>query len=233
MKKWLKYSIFAALAGLIIGGGIAIDYFGLIPEKSYSASHFGITTIHSSVDFNGNGIDDYSDLVAGARLDAQNRPKYNGSYYAGGYPPEEIGVCTDVVWRAFRKAGYSLKDMVDADIAARPGAYTNIVTADPNIDFRRVTNLRIFFEKYAVSCSVDKENIADWQPGDIVVFGNDKHIGIVSDKRNKDGQPYILHNGGQYQREENYLPEATVTARFRFDASRLPAEMLIAWEAEA
>ena len=230
MKKWLKYSISAALAVVLIGAFWAVDYFGLIPEKSYSASHFGIQTLHSSVDFNGNGIDDYSDFVAGARLDAQNQPAYNGSYYAGGYPPEKIGVCTDVIWRAFRQAGYSLKDMVDADIAARPGAYPHIETADPNIDFRRVTNLRIFFEQYAVSLSVDKEDIADWQPGDIVIFGNDKHIGIVSDKRNKEGQPYILHNGGQYQREENYLPEAKVTARFRFDASRLSEEQLIAWE---
>lgn len=230
MKKWLKYCVLTALVLLLVGGIFAIDYFGVIPEKSYSASHFGITTLHSSVDFNGNGIDDYSDLVAGARLDAQNRPKYDGSYYAGGYPPEEIGVCTDVVWRAFRKAGYCLKDMVDADIVARPEAYTNITTADPNIDFRRVTNLRIFFEKYAISLSTDVNDIADWQPGDIVVFSNDKHIGIVSDKRNKDGQPYILHNGGQYQREENYLPEATVTVRFRFDASLLPEEMRIAWE---
>lgn len=32
----------------------------------------------------------------------------------GGYPPDNIGVCIDVVWRAFANAGYSLKDMVDA-----------------------------------------------------------------------------------------------------------------------
>lgn len=230
MKKWLKITLGLLLIFVLLGGGFAIDYFGLIPEKSYSSSHFGIQTLKSAVDFNGNGIDDYSDFVAGARLDAQNRPKYDGSYFSGGYPPEEIGVCTDVVWRAFRRAGYNLKEMVDADIAARPEAYPHITDADPNIDFRRVTNLRIFFEEYGISLSVDKGEIADWQPGDIVVFGNDKHIGIVSDKRNKEGQPYILHNGGQYQREENYLPDAKVTARFRFDASVLSKEGLISWE---
>ena len=31
-------------------------------------------------------------------------------------PPDTEGVCTDVIWRAFKNAGYSLKDMVDEDI---------------------------------------------------------------------------------------------------------------------
>ena len=230
MKKWLKYVLLAALLALIIGGFWALDYFGLIPERKYTASDFGITTLRSTVDFNRNGIDDYSDFVAGARLDAQKRPRYDGSYYAGGYPPEDVGVCTDVIWRAFHQAGYSLKDMVDADIAARPGAYPHIEKADGNIDFRRVTNLRIFFEKYCTSLTTDVGAIDSWQPGDIVVFGNNKHIGIVSDQRNENGQPYIIHNGGQYQREENYLPEAQVTARFRFDASLVREELLVAWE---
>ena len=41
--------------------------------------------------------------------------------------------------------------------------------------------------------------------GDIVIFGRNDHIGIISDKRNKDGIPYLIHNAGQPNREEDIL----------------------------
>ncbi len=226
-SKNFKVIALALLAVLLIGGVWAAWYWGLIPRKSYTAADFGIDTLVSSVDFNQNGIDDYADLLAGAKKDAKNHPRYDGAYCAAGYPDEDVGVCTDLVWRAFREAGYSLRDMVDVDIAARPEAYPHIQKADTNIDFRRVTNLRVFFSRYGQTLTTDISAIGEWQPGDIVVFGNNKHIGIVSDKRNKNGQPYILHNGGQPVREEDYLPRAEVAAHYRFDASLIPAELLM------
>lgn len=229
-KKIFFWIISLFLVLLIVCCYFAADYFNLLPQKSYIADDFGITTIHSEIDFNENGMDDYTDILLGARIDAENHPKYDGSYYAGGYPPDNIGVCTDVVWRAFKNAGYSLRDMVDHDIALRPEAYPNIEQRDNNIDFRRVRNLRVFFEEYAISLTVDIEEIAEWQPGDIVIFGDDKHIGIVSDKRNADGQPYIIHNGGQLKREEDYLKRGVVTGHYRFDASKLEEFTLIAWQ---
>ena len=198
--------------------------------KIYTAEDFGIDTILSSVDYNGNGTDDYTDILLGARKDAENRPTYDGSYHAGGYPPDDIGVCTDVVWRAFKNAWYSLRDMVDKDIRTRPEAYPKITNPDSNIDFRRVRNLRIFFDTYAISLTLDINEIAEWQPGDIVIFGEDKHIGIISDKRNKDGQPYVIHNGGQRNREEDYLRKSTVTGHYRFDASKINQEVLVNWQ---
>jgi uncharacterized protein YijF (DUF1287 family) len=195
----------------------------------YSASRFGLETVYSTVDYNQNGVDDYTDILLGARIDAENRPTYDGSYFDGGYPPDNIGVCTDVVWRAFKNAGYSLRDMVDRDIMNRPEAYPAIKKRDNNIDFRRVRNLRVFFDTYAVSLTTDIDAIAEWQPGDIVIFGDNQHIGIVSDKRNFRGQPYILHNGGQKKREENYLPKGKVTAHYRFDAALIPEEVLAPW----
>ena len=119
--------------------------------------------------------------------------------------------------------------MVDRDVMNRPEAYPAIKKRDNNIDFRRVRNLRVFFDTYAVSLTTDIDEIAEWQPGDIVIFGSNQHIGIVSDKRNHKGQPYILHNGGQRKREENYLPRGEVTAHYRFDASRIPEEVLAPW----
>lgn len=207
-----------------------LNYFNLLPKKTYSAEDFNIETIYSSMDFNNNGSDDYTDLLLGARADAKNHPTYDGTYCEGGYPPDDIGVCTDVVWRAFKNAGYSLRDMVDQDIIARPEAYPKIEKRDNNIDFRRVRNLRIFFEEYAISLTLDTTEIAEWQPADIVIFGDDKHIGIISDKRNRDGQPYVIHNGGQPNREEDYLDRATVTGHYRFEASQIEETVLVEWK---
>ena len=201
----------------------------LLPHRSYSAADFGIQTIHSSCDYNNNGQDDYTDFLMGAKADAKKHPRYDGVYQAGGYPPDDVGVCADVIWRAFKNAGYCLRDMVDADIAARPSAYPNMDTRDPNIDFRRVKNLKVFFETYAISLTTDPTQIDQWQPGDIVIFRDDKHIGMVSDKRNADGWAFMLHNSGQPNREEDYLPQDPPTSHFRFDASLVPPELLLPW----
>lgn len=207
-------------------------YFFILPVKTYTAEDFNIVTTHSSVDFNQNGIDDYTDILLGARKDAENHPKYDGSYYEGGYPPDNIGVCTDVVWRAFKNAGYNLREMVNNDIIDRPEAYPWIEEPDDNIDFRRVVNLRVFFEKYAVSLTLDTKQIEEWQPGDIIIFRDDGHIGIVSDKRNKNGRTFIIHNGGQPKREEDYLKRGVVTGHYRFDASLIDEDVLVAWDEE-
>jgi hypothetical protein len=184
----------------------------------YAAEDFGIETVRSSNDQNGNGIDDYTDIMLGARADAEKRPVYRSDYYKGGYPPDTEGVCTDVIWRAFRNAGFNLKDMVDADIASSTSAYPRVNgSPDPNIDFRRVPNLKVFFERNALSLTLDTSKIEEWQPGDIVTYG-DYHIAIVSDRRSKDGKPYIIHNMGQYNREEDALTYSKISGHFRFKA---------------
>ncbi len=231
-KKASFYVITISILFVLSISFFVLDYFNLIPKKHYTAEDFRIETVKSETDFNNNGVDDYADILLGARKDAQNKPKYDGKYIDGGYPPDEIGVCSDVIWRAFKNAGYNLRNMVDNDIAARPDAYPLIEKPDTNIDFRRVRNLRIFFDKYAVSLTTDINNIAEWQPGDIVIFNNNKHIGIVSDKRNSEGQVYIIHNGGQPNRDEDYLKRtnATVVAHYRFDASKIDKDILVPWE---
>lgn len=194
-----------------------------------SMEDFSIPRISSSCDANNNGVDDYTDILLGAKADAKKHPKYDGRYWAEGYPPDEIGVCTDVVWRAFRNAGYSLRDMVDQDIAAFPQDYPAAPVRDRNIDFRRVKNLRVFFDKYAVCLTLDIFDLSSWQPGDIVIFGDDTHIGVVSDLRDKNGVAYLLHNGGQPNREEAYLSSHRPVAHYRFDASLVPEPVLVLW----
>lgn len=229
-KRSFIIGLAIVFGAIVLGVGTFFAYYyNLLPQKSYTSEDFNIPVIYSNSDFNHNGTDDYTDFLLGARRDAENHPKYDGAYYEGGFPPDNIGVCTDVVWRAFKNAGYNLRDMVDRDITERPEAYTSIERRDANIDFRRVSNLHIYFEKFAVSLTTDINQIGEWQAGDIVIFGNDKHIGIVSDKRNKNGQPYIIHNEGQPIREEDYLKRGTVTAHFRFDASLIDSDYLIEW----
>lgn len=174
-------------------------------EKVYYAEDFGIQTIKSNTDFDNDGIDDYTDILEGAKIEAKNKPTYRSAYYLGGYPPENEGVCTDVIWRSLKNAGYLLKDMVDEDIKNNVSLYPRVEgKPDPNIDFRRVPNLIVYFKRNHISLTIDLTQISEWQPGDIVVFSND-HVGIISDKRNERGVPYIIHNAAQPNREEDGL----------------------------
>ena len=150
-------------------------------------------------------------LILGARKDALAMPAYVNAYYAGGYPPENEGTCTDLVWRAFMEADIVLKDLVDEDIKANRERYKHIAYRDPNIDFRRVQNLAIFFENNAEILTTDVYDTQAWQAGDIVVFGNYEHIGIVSDIRNANDIPYLIHNNDQPVREEDRLEYGSYT----------------------
>lgn len=218
-KRWLACGICILAAGVAVL--VLCGRLGLLPERTYTAEDFGIERVVSPTDCNQNGVDDYTDILLGAREDARRHPRYHSAYYAGGYPPEDEGVCTDVIWRAFARAGYSLKDLVDADIAANIEEYPRVEgRPDPNIDFRRVKNLRVYFERNATVLTNDPGEISQWQPGDIVIFG-ESHIGIISDKRNRNGVPYLIHNAGQLKREEDalqsYHRHTPITGHYRFE----------------
>lgn len=214
-RRFSKKAIILFIVVLLLAVGIfELNYWNLIPQKTYTAKDFGIETIQSDRDENNNGVDDYTDILLGARAYVATDPKYKSDYYIGGYPPTGEGVCTDVIWAALENAGYDLKDMVDADIAAHPDAYPAIDEPDPNIDFRRVKNLAVFFERNALSLTTDVKDIAAWQPGDIVVYT--KHIAIISDLRDKDGVPYIIHHAGQPVFEEDALTRYEIVGHYRW-----------------
>lgn len=204
--KFLKKLLFCVLLiFLIVGMIVVIAIFYENHRKVFWTQDFGIETIVSSKDYDNDGIDDYQDILQGAKIEAKNKPKYKSAYYVGGYPPDDEGVCTDVIWRSLKNAGYNLKDLIDEDIKNNVESYPRVEgKPDPNIDFRRVPNLKVYFEKNQISLTTDLNNIKDWQPVDIVIFGS-THTGIISDKRNKKGIPYLLHNGGQRLREEDIL----------------------------
>ena len=223
MKKFFVVFVITFILFLYAILIFLINHSNVIPcfEKIYYAEDFGITTLKSNIDFDNDGVDDYTDIMLGARKDAENCPTYKSAYYAGGYPPDDEGVCTDVVWRAFKNAGYNLKDLIDEDIKNNTSEYPRVAgKPDPNIDFRRVPNLISFFSRNAISLSTDLSQIADWQPGDIVTFEK-SHVGIISDKRNKNGVPYLIHNGSQKNREEDileiYILHSEISGHFRWN----------------
>lgn len=66
-KLCARCAVFAAAAALLLAAVFILIYFDPFGEKVYTSEDFGINTVHSAVDFNGNGIDDYTDLLLGAR----------------------------------------------------------------------------------------------------------------------------------------------------------------------
>ncbi len=197
MKK--RYVVLCALiVFLLICCLVADSFLHFLPHRTFDDTHFGIERYQSITDRDNDGIDDQSDIYAATLSYLATKPKYKSKYYAnGGYPDDQYGVCTDVVAFALRDAGYDLRELVDADIAAAPDAYPDIEKADKDIDFRRVRNLSVYFKRHTTTLTTDLNDIDEWQAGDIVIFP--KHIGIVSEKRDRKGRPYLLHLANPFQ----------------------------------
>lgn len=196
-KKNIIFIILIVILILVVGMFLCVLYeFNVIPHKKYDNSYFGIDTYISSTDYDGDGIDDQSDILDGVRKYISTNPVYKSKYYAGGYSNDEYGVCTDVVASGMLGAGYDLMTLVNEHIKNNKDLY-NIDKVDINIDFRRVQNLKVYFKETAIELTTDVYDIEKWQGGDVVIF--DRHIGIVSDKRNKNGVPFLIHHANPYQ----------------------------------
>lgn len=204
-RTWIKQH--RALLGKILLGIVLAFVAGLIyaffirdhvaTERPVSAYPGTVIPYKAATDADGDGVDDQADILAGALAYVQTHPKYKSEYAAGGYPTDGTGVCTDVVAQAFKAAGYDLRELVNADITAHPDAYPQVSTPDKDIDFRRVANLHTWLQRHAQSLPTNPLYIDQWQGGDVVVFKD--HIGIVSDRRNETGIPYVIHHEGVWQ----------------------------------
>ena len=204
MKKKILIIVTNFLIVLIIVVLYALYRFNYIPHKKYTNKDFNIKTYISKTDKDNDGIDDQTDILNNVRDYIKTNPKYKSKYYATGYPNDEYGVCTDVVAFGLKGAGYDLMNLVNEHIKTNRNLY-DIDVIDKNIDFRRVQNLKVYLDNNAIILTNDINKIKEWQGGDIVVFKN--HIGIVSDKRNKNGISFIIHHANPYQRyyEEDIL----------------------------
>lgn len=211
MKKYIVLISLFILSCFIIYTLYNVNY---IKHNMYTNSDFNIETYKSNIDMDNDNIDDQTDILNNVRKYINTKPKYKSKYYNTGYPNDSYGVCTDVVGFGLKDAGYDLMELVNNDIKNNPSHY-NIETIDKNIDFRRVRNLLVYFSNNSISLTTNINDIKSWQGGDIVIFKN--HIGIVSDKRNKKGIPFIIHHANSFQiyYEEDVLERYDVIGHYR------------------
>lgn len=200
MKSKKKIAILTAvLVGMVVLAGsiFASRYQRTSDERLPDRYGTEIARLQSSEDKDGDGIDDQTDILQGALAYVSTHPKYKSLYYQTGYPDDGYGVCTDVVAYALKNAGYDLMELVAQDIENNPDGY-DIDQPDQNIDFRRVRNLKVYFADTAIPLTTELSEPEQWQGGDIVIF--ESHIGIVSDRRNADGIPYVIHHNDPFQK---------------------------------
>ncbi len=164
-------------------------------------------------------------LVAAARGQVGRTVLYDPAYvrlaYPGGDVPDDRGVCTDVVIRAYRTAfGLDLQTLVHEDMARSFAAYPKtwgLRAPDRNIDHRRVPNLETFLRRRGAALPLE----GVWKAGDLVTQrlpGNLPHIVVVAQDGPASASPRVVHNIGAGARLEP-LPAATNVGRFRFAPS--------------
>ncbi len=169
-------------------------------------------------------------LVEAARSQIGVTVSYDPSYrqlsYPGGDVPIDSGVCTDVVIRALRQAWQlDLQREVHEEMREHFASYPQqwgLRGPDRNIDHRRVPNLQTWFKRrgYNLPLSTDA---SQFQPGDLVtvtVPPHLPHIMLVSDRRNGEGVPLVIHNIGGGTREEDRLLEFKLTGHYRLKPPR-------------
>jgi len=170
--------------------------------------------------------DFYTRLADSAFTLTKQKVQYDPAYVQIAYPngdvPANKGVCTDVVIRAYRKLGIDLQKEVHEDMKANFANYPKkwgLSRPDKNIDHRRVPNLMTFFSRHGTVKKIS-QNASDYQPGDIVCWdlGNGlTHIGIVSSKKSKDKQRYlIIHNIGAGQVSEDCLFDWKIIGHYTY-----------------
>lgn len=169
-----------------------------------------------------------AELIKAALERTKYHITYDGSYhsikYPGGDVPANIGVCTDVIIRSYRKLGIDLQELVHKDMKSNFSIYPSkniwgLNRPDPNIDHRRVPNLQVFFTRYGQNLRVTN-NAQDFSPGDLVTWmlpGNLPHIGIVTDQYSKDsGNPMVVHNIGRGPKLEDALFSYPISGHYRY-----------------
>lgn len=170
--------------------------------------------------------DFFERLVAAGHERTRRQVRYDGAYRRIPYPmgdvPDGIGVCTDLVIRSYRAVGLDLQELVHEDMRRHFSSYPPIwglSRPDPNIDHRRVPNLRRFFERRGASLPISARG-EDYRPGDLVTWtlpSGRPHIGLVSEVRQEGtGRRKILHNIGSGPELEDMLFRFPITGHYRF-----------------
>lgn len=161
-------------------------------------------------------------IVDHAKWQSTQEVTYNGKYLQLKYPegdvPANIGVCTDVIIRAYRSINIDLQKLVHEDILVNKAEYDKRKyygkKIDSNIDHRRTFNLRTFFTRKGAKQPID----SDYLPGDIVFWDIAAgHVGIVIDiKVPKTNRYYVVHNICCGPIIEDFLYRAKIIDHYRW-----------------
>lgn len=177
---------------------------------------------------NSNAASFEEDIVSALLERTTHDVAYDGAYRSIGYPggdvPKNIGVCTDVIIRSYRKLGVDLQKLVYEDMQKNFALYPSkriwgLTKPDKNIDHRRVPNLQAYFERHANVLSKSNK-VSDYKTGDIITWmlpGNLPHIGMVINELSQDtGNPLIVHNIGRGPQKSDMLFDYKITGHYRF-----------------
>jgi uncharacterized protein YijF (DUF1287 family) len=167
-----------------------------------------------------------SRLVAAGMERLSHAVTYDGRYRSIAYPngdvPDNVGVCTDLVVRAYRGVGIDLQQAVHEDMRANFSAYPanwGLRGPDPNIDHRRVPNLQTYFRRRGAQLSISRD-AGDYLPGDLVTWilpGNLPHIGLITDQRSPDAERWlVVHNIGRGPEIEDMLFGYPISGHYRY-----------------
>jgi uncharacterized protein YijF (DUF1287 family) len=165
-------------------------------------------------------------FIEGAVEQSKVTTGYDPSYVKLDYPngdvPSDTGVCSDVVVRAFRKAGIDLQKEVHEDMTRAWSEYPRkwgARSTDSNIDHRRVLNLTTYFDRQGKSLPITDDR-ANYLPGDVVAWelsDGVEHIGILTNLAAEPDKHYlIVHNIGAGARVEDVLLAWKIIGHYRY-----------------
>jgi uncharacterized protein len=142
--------------------------------------------------------------------------------YPNGDVASDTGVCSDVIVRAFRKAGIDLQKEIHEDMTRAWSEYPRkwgTRGTDTSIDHRRVLNLTTWFNRQGKSLPITSDR-ADYLPGDVVAWelsDGVEHIGILTNLSSEPDKHYlIVHNIGAGARVEDVLLAWEIIGHYRY-----------------
>ena len=199
-------------------------------KKRYVKKRF-VRRITPSYPRRSRGGGSFAKALSNAAIDrTRHNVRYDGRYVKLGYPwgdvPANIGVCTDVVIRSYRRLGIDLQKAVHEDMS-QGGFYDyphvkkwKLSAPDRNIDHRRVYNLQAFFRRHGASLPIS-HNPNDYKVGDLVTWmvgPSLPHIGVVVEQRSKSDprRHMIVHNIGYGPKMEDILFAFRITGHYRY-----------------
>ena len=163
-----------------------------------------------------------SDIIWGYKL-----------YPDTGYPTENIWASTDVIAMVLKDLGYDLMGLINKDMIDHSEDYPLDIQNRKNpikyIDFRQTFFQERFFRRNAFGLDEqylpdNKDNVIQWQPGDIVYFQfdpddpNKDYGGFISSHTNDQGVPLVIMLSKELVKisEVDKLMEYTVVGHFRY-----------------